>query len=533
MSSATPIRPVWKANVAVIAFLILVTLSYYYWQYRQAAQAFSSHVRDHVEMVAGAIRMNADRALLSREIIEEILTTFLGNSARFVDYLESVEPFSNDELTAFSREVGLTGIRIDRPTGVAEGPPGWSPGDLDGCSDSRLHHLTAHHLYVLGIPRSGGTGCIQVALEDKRISELEDRIGLDALVESISNLIGIEYIHFEPGNPDRSTEKETSNGAVDITFEGTADARVARARLPLGRNTLVVGVSAGTFSLRVRRLRQEFFTFTAVIVALGTFFSWLLNRTQRAHIREAQEFEQRLAREKEDAALGRASAAITHEIRNPLNAISMGLQRLHIEAAELTPQHRNLLESLGQAVRRTDTIVAELKRYARPLDPRRTPVDVNRLLRQILTLYREACTKSGISVSRRTDEAGTIEADPDLLAEVFENLVKNAIEAQPEGGDLDIAAWRSEEGLIVRMENGGFNLKPDEAETLLAPYFTTKARGSGLGLSIAARIVHAHRGRIQVTVPQSGRLRVEVFLPATGGTPEETAPVWKTKPKGV
>lgn len=524
-------RSVWKANVAVIAFLILFTLSYYYWQFRQASQAFSSHVQDHVEMVAGAIRMNADRALLSREIIEEILTTFLGNSARFVDYLDGVEPFSNDELTAFSWEVGLTGIRVDRRTGISEGPPGWSPSDTDGCADTRLRHLTADHLYVLSVPKGNGTGCIHVALEDRRISELENRIGLDALIEGISDLVGVRFIHFEPADPDSPKEKEAPNEAVEITFEGAGDARVARARLPLGRNMLVVGVSAGSFSRRIRQLRQEFIAFTAIILALGAFFSWLLNRFEKAHIREVQRFEQRLAREKEDAALGRASAAITHEIRNPLNAISMGLQRLRIEAAELTPQHLTLLDSLGQAVRRTDTIVAELKRYARPLAPRRRPVDIHRLVGQILTLYREACAKSGISVSRRTDDAGTIEADPDLLAEVFENLLKNAIEAQPEGGDLHITAWRTQGGVTVRLENGGFNLKPEEAEAILAPYFTTKARGSGLGLSIAARIVQAHQGRIGVTVPEPHRLRVEVFLPSTGGKPEEPAGVSKSKQK--
>ena len=515
MTADTPLRPLWKANALVIAFLILIFLAYYYWQIRQATQAFSSHVQDHVQMVAGAIRMNADRALLSRKAIEEILTTFLGSSARFVDYLDAVEPFAEDELAAFAWEAGLLGIRVERAAGIAQGPPGWFPAeaDADGCTDNRLDHFADHKLYLFSAPSTSGSGCIRVALADRRLVELQRRIGLDALIQEISRLAGVRYIHFDPIDASEKADSAQPEAVPQVRFEGSGEDKTARATMRLDQNLLVVGVEASHFARRVQQLRQEFLAFAAVIVALGMLFSWLLNRFQRAHIDAVQRFEQRLAREKEDAALGRASAAITHEIRNPLNAISMGLQRLRMEAAELTPQHQALLDSLGQAVRRTDTIVGELKRYARPLFPRRRPVEPGALVDQILTLYREACTTNGIVVSGGAHGAGILVGDPDLLAEVFENLIKNAVEAQPVGGDLKISAWRAPENSVIRMENGGFSAAEDVANRLMEPYFTTKTRGSGLGLAIAQRIVQAHGGTITLTQVPPERLRVDVTLP--------------------
>ena len=523
MTFTPPLRPLWKANALVIAFLILTFLAYYYWQIRQATQAFSSHVQDHVQMVAGAIRMNADRALLSRETMDKIMTTFLGSSARFVDYLDAVEAFSNEELAAFAWEAGLLGIRVERPGRVVQGPPDWYPTEArDGqCGDNCLRHFTDRHLYLFSLPSTRGSGCIRVALADRRLVELQERIGLKALIEDISRLAGIRYIHFNPITEADKAVPTQPEETFQIRFEGSGEDKTARATMVLGEDLLVVGVDAGHFTRRVRQLQQEFLAFAAVIVALGILFSWLLNRFQRAHIDAVQRFEQRLSREKEDATLGRASAAITHEIRNPLNAISMGLQRLRLEASELTPQHRSLLESLGQAVRRTDTIVGELKRYAQPLAPRHRIVELGALVDQILTLYQETFITKGIEVTGGAHDGGSLEGDPDLLAEVFENLIKNAVEAQPTGGDLRITAMRTSTHAVVHMENGGFAQEMDDVNHLMEPYFTTKTRGSGLGLAIALRIVRAHGGSISLTKITPERLRVDVTLPLAKPLPAD------------
>ncbi|MDY0163583.1 sensor histidine kinase [Desulfobotulus sp.] len=507
-----PMGAVWKANLLVIAILILTALSYYYWQLRQASRTFSTHVQEHVEMVALAIRMNADRAILSQKVMEEILTTFLGNTARFVDFLDGVEPFSNMELAAFAREAGLKGIRIERDGSLSEGPEGWYPLSENSCRKNGLLHLEQHHLYMMTLPGENGSPCIQVALEDHRLAVLGYRMGLENLMEGISRLSDIRYIRMEP----RDTAPSESSGAdlpIHVTFEGEGEERIAHARMPMEKHVLLVGMTATPFSRRIRQLGLEFWAFTVVIVGLGGLFSWLLKRFHETHVREALRYEQELATEKEHATLGRASAAITHEIRNPLNAISMGIQRLRLESRGLQPQDHTLLDAMGEAVRRTDTIVAELKRYASPLSPRMVLTDLSALLDTLLVLYRPLCGEKHIRVHSTLSSPCIVETDPDLMTEVFENLLKNAIEAQPEGGVLHIAARPNERQTELWFENPGLILSPEGLETLLAPYVTTKSHGSGLGLSIAVRILRAHGGHLDLHQSRPGWLGVRVCLP--------------------
>ncbi|HIJ20124.1 MAG TPA: GHKL domain-containing protein [Deltaproteobacteria bacterium] len=104
--------------------------------------------------------------------------------------------------------------------------------------------------------------------------------------------------------------------------------------------------------------------------------------------------------------------------------------------------------------------------------------------------------------------------DPDLLGQVAENLLKNAIEAQPEGGSIRLTVEKEGEDACFRVRNAGFDLKPEEADRIFDPYFTTKADGTGLGLTISRRIVEAHGGHMEVSVPETGMVEISVCLPA-------------------
>lgn len=505
------IKSPWKANIIVIGTLILIVLGYFFWQLRYTEKTFRNHINDHARMLAGMIRLNADNAMLSQEIIEEIMVTFLGNSARFVDYLDTIEPFTGDELTAFAEESGLAGICIVRKNGrIAEGPPGWFlPGNTCHTGNFVIHHLKDNNIYYFSIPGNGDSACIHVGLAGKRIDELKDRVDLNHMLRILSGQAGIRYVRLDQKRlPDDNPESPSNVKIIE-----TANGKVAEVRVPLGDNDLVVGLEAINFFKRVHQLRNEFFVFSIIIAGLGAIFTWILYRYQVAHLTQVRRFERRLAAEQEDAALGRASATITHEIRNPLNAISMGLQRLSIEADEMNDAHRDLVSNLQKAVQRTDNIINGLRRYCSPLVPRFQDVRVGAIIEHILALYRQACDNNAISINYHPEYEQTVAADFDLLGEVFENLIKNAIEAQPDGGDIEIRVYKKSPDLVISIANGGFNPALDEADEILKPYFTTKTRGSGLGLSISARIIRAHGGRMEIQVPDPGRVRINIFLP--------------------
>jgi signal transduction histidine kinase len=100
-----------------------------------------------------------------------------------------------------------------------------------------------------------------------------------------------------------------------------------------------------------------------------------------------------------------------------------------------------------------------------------------------------------------------------MLSQSIENLVKNAIEAQPDGGFLKLQVFSKDGDCIFRVENSGFTLPSGEADQILEPYYTTKTRGTGLGLAIVRKTVLAHGGRVTVSVPEPGVLRVTLRLP--------------------
>ncbi|MDM8522078.1 ATP-binding protein [Desulfococcaceae bacterium HSG8] len=503
--------PGWKGNFLLFGLLITVVLGYFFWQVRQAQQAFLNHAREHSAMLAGVIERNARSALLSQEVIEEIMQIFLGNTARFVDYLDAIEPFSGDELAAYAREAGLAGIRIIEGAGEStEGPPGWFP-DQDAVCEKKsgyLRHLPQAHLYFLAGPRAEEPGCIVVGITASHIETLHEQVGLPHLLESLTGLSRIRYVRIETGTHDVHNPLDTG-----VILSDNINEDVAETRLLFGSDVLVIGMSTKHLFVRIRQLWNEFFVFSAILAILGIFFSWLLHRYQTAYLNQVQDFEREIAREREDAALGRAAAAITHEIRNPLNAISMGLQRLQIEAEDLDDEYRELVANLIKAVKRTNGIVTNIRRYAKPLEAKKQSVSLKPMIRHILMLYARKCEEHSIDLKCEIRYDEDIIGDAEILEQVVENLIKNSIEALQNGGWLRIILDREEEEAVFTIENSGFELPPDEAGRILEPYFTTKARGTGLGLAIVGKIIRAHKGRLAVSVPAEGVLRVRVCLP--------------------
>ncbi len=500
--------PVWRVSLLLFGLLIAIVLSYSYWQVRQLQQTFLTHSLEHSRMLANVIEQNARTAVLSQKAVEKIVQIFLGNTARFVAYLEAVEPFSTDELTAFAHESGLSGIRIIRADGtVTQGPKEMDIPAMasDMGTSGKLVHIPDRNLYVAATPLLDGKGYVVTGLESAMIGQLNEEISLKRLLGSLTGMAGIQYVRIE------KQEHKVDPSRIHLIDLGGET--VAESRIPFGDEVLVAGLDTRYFLMRTRQIWLEFFFFAGVLAVLGISFSWILNRFQTRYLHHIQAVEREMAAEREDASLGRAAAAVAHEIRNPLNAIGMGLQRLQIEAEGLTDEYHDLISTLLQAVKRTNITVSDIRKYARPPAPAFETVTISAMMNDIMTLYRGKCADQSIEIVEDFSFKGTMAADPHLLAQMLENLVKNGVEAQPEGGFLKISVARRNGYAVLSFENKGFNLPSSEMDRIMAPYFTTKARGTGLGLAIVQKIVDAHHGRLTFAMPEKGVLRVKVLLP--------------------
>jgi len=512
-------RP-WIGHLLVFALLLCMVFGWFFFQTGQAQRVFLDDAREHARLLADAVALHARGAVLAEEVTESILIRFLGSSARFVDYLDGVEPFRPDELGAFAAEAGLSAIRIVRGDGIAQGPASWQPIQPPNCDQlGRPIRIPELDTLMLGIARADGSGCVLVGMDSRQLQTLRAEIGLPRALQAVAGLPGVAGVKLL-GEPSANVRIRPESGAPAVVMLPLDDGRpVARASAEVAGATLILDMDAGPL-LRIReRLWLEFLAFALVLALTGGFGAWLLYRYQARHDCQVQDYERRLSRQREEAGLGRASAAIAHEIRNPLNAMAMGLQRLQMEAGELSPEHRRLVALVLEATSRANRTVTGLLDYARAYRPLTQAVALDVLVADRLSLYRGRIAEQGLELVCALRPKTRISADPQLLGQVFDNLLVNALDAAPAGSLLEIKIEQTSQGGALYIANDGLTLAGDQVTQILDPWFTTKTEGTGLGLAISQRIVAAHGGRLTLEIPRSGRLSVRIDLPKLVDTP--------------
>ena len=228
---------------------------------------------------------------------------------------------------------------------------------------------------------------------------------------------------------------------------------------------------------------------------------------------EAREVRERLARVESLASLGRFTAEISHEIRNPLMIIGINIHQLkgRLREAENAAQ----LGLVEAEVIRLEGFLNELNEYYRPHPMETAPFDPLVLVRDVCALARPECRRRDIRIDCRLgSQAVLVRGDRNGLKEVLLNLVQNAIEAIDRGGHMTFESRLAGNFLEIRVEDSGPGIPVDLREKVFTPFFTTKSRGAGLGLSIAKRIVDGHPGAsLSVETAEGGGAAFVVCLP--------------------
>jgi PAS domain S-box-containing protein len=227
------------------------------------------------------------------------------------------------------------------------------------------------------------------------------------------------------------------------------------------------------------------------------------------------------------AAAGRMAVGFAHEIRNPLGAIRGAVQLLSRELAGES-RLREYTDVVLTEVDRVNRIIEMLLDLGRPVKPRAVPLNLHQMLERVLLVNEEGATAHRVSLVRRYDPSlPPILGDEDRLAQVFHNLVRNAIEAMKQGGHLTVTTRVSLNALFGKMDLGsgprsmvelqvaddGKGIPPAVRAKIFDPFFTTKPSGLGLGLAICHRILEEHHGAIQVDSARGQGTVVTCFLP--------------------
>jgi signal transduction histidine kinase len=217
------------------------------------------------------------------------------------------------------------------------------------------------------------------------------------------------------------------------------------------------------------------------------------------------------------AELGALTSGVAHEVKNPLNAMTIHLEVLRGKLGDSPDDARASLDVIGAEIHRLDRVVQGFLRFVRHEELALKPVDLNGLLMGVGALLEPEGQKRGIRFALDLQPGlPPIRGDEDMLRQVFVNLVQNACQAMTSDGTVTLTTTRDGEWVSAAITDEGGGIAPDALDKIFKLYYTTKPDGNGLGLAVVYRIVQSHDGTIEVGSDVGRGTTFTVKLPARG-----------------
>ncbi len=240
-------------------------------------------------------------------------------------------------------------------------------------------------------------------------------------------------------------------------------------------------------------------------------------------VRDLRNKERQIIRSEKLATVGKLAAGVAHEINNPLGNISLYAQMLlsKMKDGEAVRKLRIIEEQANQAAR----IVKSLLEFSRQAEPKLQKVSMNRIAEKALEVLQPQLSINNIMVVKNFNKhLPGVSADPVQMQQVLVNIIKNAIEAMPEGGRLMVSTYERDGEVVVEVSDTGEGIPEENLSRIFDPFFSTKGvgKGTGLGLSVSYGIVERHGGRIEVESEPGKGSTFRVVLPAGGEDGEDT-----------
>jgi len=411
--------------------------------------------------------------------------------------------------------------------------------------------------FGVAVPAQSFSGIIAVHADAEYLLNFRREIGVEHLVEDLGRQSGVAAVALL----DRDLTVLASSDVAEVGRReedsflreawqaGTVKGR--RQRLADGREVYevvkpftlenkqagLVRLDLGTEGLAgvARQAQRGILSYSLGLLVVGTAGAVAIFWIQARHLSERRALEAVVAREQRLSAVGNLAAGVAHEIRNPLNAISIGLQRLRMEFAppetEARAEYVRFTEIMQTEVGRLNAIVDRFLTLARPSRLILTEEPLAPVLEELLTLLSPQASAQKIRiVTDLTLEEARVRMNRQQLTHAFMNLLLNAIQAMPDGGTLTIraavlpperAATIAGQGTgptpprpaaRITVSDSGPGIPPEHLDRIFEPYFTTKEGGTGLGLALAHKIIQEHGGSIEAeSRPGSGATFVVVL----------------------
>jgi two-component system NtrC family sensor kinase len=265
---------------------------------------------------------------------------------------------------------------------------------------------------------------------------------------------------------------------------------------------------------------------------LGRDFNEMVQQLRESREELQRLYQTQISRAEHLATLGEMAAGLAHEIRNPLTGIAGVIEIIGRELPPSSPS-REVLQEVRQEVRRIHDTLSDLLEYARPRPPQIRPADLNSTVEHAVFFARQQVLSQPIQIDFvPASGLAPVEHDPAQIHQVLLNLLLNAIQAIPEEGRIGVNVATEDHFAVIQIADSGRGISPEVLPNIFRPFFTTKGHGTGLGLSLAARITEHHGGWIDVESQVGKGTVFSVRLPLGGEKTPPPAPAARHGERG-
>ncbi|MEA3546168.1 MAG: ATP-binding protein [Thermodesulfobacteriota bacterium] len=261
-------------------------------------------------------------------------------------------------------------------------------------------------------------------------------------------------------------------------------------------------------------ITTSLFIMTALFVALR-FLVARADRIIEARAEERRRLEKKLDQAERLASLGKMVASVSHEIKNPLGIVRSTAEILRKRLNKVAPGNDHLAGIIVEETGRLDGIVREFLDFARPSQPETKPVDVNKIVKKVVSFLEPELDRQGVTLESSLADVPVINADRDLLYRAFLNITMNSMQAMEVEGRLTVASYKGAKGkIVVEISDTGCGMAEETRLQVFQPFYTTKSRGTGLGLAIVKNILDTHQAGIEVESEEGVGTTFKMEFPA-------------------
>ncbi|HPD56776.1 MAG TPA: ATP-binding protein [Smithellaceae bacterium] len=393
----------------------------------------------------------------------------------------------------------------------------------------------------VALRRKDGSGMVVINLDKEGLIYWSLKVAVEKGMRQIGEGHGIFYVQIiddqkkllssvgRPTHDLKSTDfnyKDILAGKIKIASRkvDAGGRKVLDLAAPLFLDKSVVGIvrmglDRGSMDKIIAESKQNIFIFMIFIAIIALLSMWLLYYDQNRHFSGIIEMERRLEKAERLSSLGQLAAGVAHEIRNPLNAISMAAQRLKRDfepsAPDKTDDFHNLSGVIKDEIKRLNGIIEEFLSFSKSRRLELRDFSVTEILQKIVSLISEEAQARGITIETKWQQSpAVIPVDINKIQQAFLNLIKNAMESIPAQGKIFITVDKEGKNfIVVRISDTGCGMAAEEIERIFNPEYTTKEKGVGLGIPLASEIIRGHGGDIRVISRKGEGTTFEVLLP--------------------